>query len=144
MKNLAVNKRAKFDYEIGDTLEAGLVLYGPEVKSIKQGQASLKGSFIKVRDGEAYLHNVHITPYKPANTSYLDPDRPIKLLLHRKQIGELSEKRQEGAVPVAMALKAIRGLIKLEVGIGRPRKLYDKRESLKKAQQEREIHRRLR
>lgn len=143
MKNLAVNKRARYDYEIGDTLEAGLVLYGPEVKSIKLGQASLKGSFIKLKDGEAYLHNAHITPYKPANTASLDPDRPIKLLLHRKQIDKLGDQRQVGSVAVAMALRATRGLIKLEVGIGKPKKLHDKRESLKKAQQEREINRRL-
>ena len=144
MKLLAKNRRATFDYQISDKLVAGLVLSGAEVKSIKLGHASLKGSFVAIKDGEAWLNNAHVTPYNMAgNRSRLDPTRPRKLLVHQKQLGELMAAKQKGLQIVAMALLEERKLVKLEVGIGRSKKLYDKRETIKRRTQEREASRQI-
>jgi SsrA-binding protein len=144
MKLLAKNKRATFDYEITDKLVAGLVLSGAEVKSTKAGHASLKGSFIQIKDGEAYLTNAHITPYNRAgNQSSLDPTRTRKLLLHRKQLNELIGDKADGLQLVPMALLEHHGLIKLEIGLGRGKKLYDKRAVIKKRDTDREARRAL-
>ncbi len=141
MKMLAQNKRATFDYQITDKLVAGIVLSGAEVKSVKAGHASLKGSFIVVRGGEAYLTNAHITPYNRAgNASALDPTRTRKLLLHKKQINELAS---AGLNAVPLALLQDKALIKVEVGLGRSKKLYDKREVIKKRDTERDARRSL-
>lgn len=139
MKLLAKNRRARFDYAITDTLVAGVVLTGAEVKSIKQMHASLKGSFITIRDGEAWLHNTHITPYQHAPNTQ-DPARPRKLLLHKKQIHELAN---GGMSLVPLALLQERSLVKVEIGIGKGKKNYDKRATIKKRDVEREIGRKL-
>lgn len=143
MKVLAKNRRARFDYEINDKLMAGLVLKGPEVKSAKSGNVSLKGSFISIKDGEAWLTNAHFTPYAPAAGIKLDPDRSRKLLLHRKQIDEITGGHNGGIRAVPLALLEEKGLVKLEVGLGRGKKRYDKRESIKRRDQEREAERAL-
>jgi SsrA-binding protein len=141
MKLLAKNRRANFDYSIEDKMVAGLVLSGPEVKSAKLGNVSLKGSFIAVRDGEAWLTNAHFTPYAPAAGLKLDPIRSRKLLLHRKQLDEIVGASKSGTRAVPLALLEERGLVKLEVGIGRGKKRYDKRETIKQREQEREASR---
>ena len=141
MKVLARNRRATFDYAIEDKLMAGLVLTGAEVKSIKAGHVSLKGSFIILRQGEAWLTNVHVTPYAQAHETQ-DPTRPRKLLLHRRQLEQLSAKTG-GLIPVPMALLLDKNLIKLEVGLGRGKKRYDKRAAIKKRDVERELGRKL-
>jgi SsrA-binding protein len=142
MKLLAKNRRATFDYTISEKLVAGLVLSGAEVKSAKLGQVSLKGSFVTINGGEAWLNNAHITPYNMAgNRSGLDPTRPRKLLVHRKQLQELIGAKQRGQQLVVLALLEERRLVKLEVGIGRSKKRYDKRETIKRRTQEREASR---
>jgi SsrA-binding protein len=144
MKLLAKNRRATFDYEVTDKLVAGVVLSGAEVKSAKLGQVSLKGSYITVKDGEAWLNNAHFTPYNRAgNRSGLDPTRTRKLLLHRKQINELLGKKQGGLQLIPLALLEERRLVKVEVGIGRGKKRYDKRETIKRRTQEREANRQI-
>jgi len=134
MKILATNKRARYDYEITETLVAGLVLAGHEVKSVKQGAISLKGSFISFQGDEAFLTNAHITRYKHASgVADYEPTQSRKLLLHRKELDKLlAEIKTAGktAVPTAVGLE--RGLVKIEVGIGRGKKNYDKRETIKK------------
>jgi SsrA-binding protein len=142
MKLLAKNRRAGFDYDIGDKLVAGLVLSGAEVKSAKLGNVSLRGSFITVKDGEAWLNNAHFTPYNAAgNRSGLDPTRLRKLLLHRKQLSELIGGQTSGFRAIPLALLEERGLVKLEIGLGRGKKRYDKRETIKRREQEREAGR---
>ena len=134
MKILAKNKRARFDYEIKDTLVAGIVLAGHEVKSVKAGHISLMGSFVTFRGGEAYLTNAHITLYKnAANIKGYEPTKSRKLLLHRKQIDSvLGEVKAQGMTVVPMAIGVERGLVKVELGIGRGKKNFDKRETTKK------------
>jgi SsrA-binding protein len=142
MKVLAKNRRATFDYDIGERLIAGVSLSGPEVKSIKSGFASLKGSFIAIREGEAYLTNAHVTPYTHADhKSDIDPTRVRKLLLHRKQLEELIAHKQSGLSVVPTALLLDRRLVKVELGIGRGKKRYDKRETIKRRDTERELAR---
>ncbi len=140
MKLLAQNKRGRFDYEITDKLVAGIVLSGPEVKSAKAGHASLKGSFIQIQNGEAYLTNAHISPYKQSS-QIGDPTRTRKLLLHKKQINQLMDHKNAGLSAVPLALLQDKALIKVEVGIGRGKKLYDKREVIKKRDTDREARR---
>lgn len=144
MKLLAKNRRATFDYQIDDRLVAGLVLSGAEVKSAKQGHVSLKGSFVTINGGEAWLNNAHFTPYNMAgNRSGLDPTRQRKLLVHKKQLAELIGKKQSGLQLVAMALLEERNLVKLEVGIGKGKKQYDKRETIKRRESDREAARQI-
>lgn len=142
MKLLAKNKRATYDYEISDKLVAGVVLSGAEVKSIKAGHASLKGSFIAIKDGEAFLTNAHVTPYNMAgNRSQLEPTRSRKLLLHRKQLNELMSAKTGGLGIVPMALLEEHRLVKVEIGIGRGKRKYDKRQAIKKRDTQREARR---
>lgn len=139
MKVLAHNRRGRYDYEIQDKLVAGLVLTGPEVKSAKQGQVSLQGSYISQREGELYLISAHFTPYRQA-AGEQDPTRSRKLLMHRKQIDTLlGDASGLKAVPLALVLE--KGLVKLEIGVGRGRKKIDKREVIKKRDQELEARR---
>jgi SsrA-binding protein len=144
MKLLAKNRRATFDYELTERLVAGLVLSGAEVKSIKNGHASLKGSFVTLREDEAWLNNAHVTPYQPGGqVNALEPTRLRKLLLHRKQIDNLITEKRGGMSVVPTALLLDGNLIKLEIGIGRGKKRYDKRETLKRRDNEREMARRI-
>jgi SsrA-binding protein len=144
VKLLAKNRRASYDYQVSDKLVAGLVLSGAEVKSIKQGHVSLKGSFVTINGGEAWLNNAHVTPYNMAgNRAGLDPARARKLLVHRKQLDEFIKAKQNGDQLIALALLEERNLVKLEVGIGKSKKLYDKRETIKRRTQEREADRQI-
>jgi SsrA-binding protein len=127
MKLLAKNRRATFDYAITEHFVAGIALNGSEVKSIKAGFASLKGSFISLHNGEAYLTNAHVTPYTHAfRKTELEPTRNRKLLLHRRQLDQLVAEKQSGLSVVPTALLLDHGLIKLEIGIGRGKKRYGK------------------
>ncbi len=144
MKLLAKNRRATFDYQLTERLVAGLALSGAEVKSIKNGHASLKGSFVTLREGEAWLNNAHVTPYQPGGQATPpDPTRLRKLLLHRKQLDNLILEKRSGMSVVPTALFLDGNLIKLEIGIGRGKKRYDKRETIKRRDTSRELARRI-
>ncbi len=137
---LATNRRARHDYEILDTFEAGLVLVGTEVKSIRDGKVQLKDSYVEIRDGEAWLVGAHVGPYSHGNRQNHDPERPRKLLLHRREIDKIFGRTTlQGltCVPLAVFLKKNR--IKVEIALARGKKLYDKRQAKKKRQAEREV-----
>lgn len=126
------NPSAKFNYQILDTLEAGISLLGAEVKSVRNGQVSLKESFARIKGNEVWLMGVHIAPYKQGTPAGYDPIRPRKLLLHRKEINHLIGKLNEqglSLIPMKMYLK--KNKIKLELGLGKGKKKYDKRASIK-------------
>lgn len=145
MPILAINKRANFDYEISDTYEAGIVLFGHEVKSTKTGHISLKGAFVTIKRShnspEFYLINAHIPLYAKASTVHeYDPTRPRKLLIHKKEASRLIGKKEEqGLTLVPLKIYTKHNLIKLEFGIGRGRKKQDKREVIKKREVDRQI-----
>ncbi|HSX15157.1 MAG TPA: SsrA-binding protein SmpB [Candidatus Saccharimonadales bacterium] len=144
MKILALNKRARFDYDISEKLIAGLVLTGPETKSAKAGHLSLKGSFVAIKAGEAYLTNASINPYPQTATHIAqEPLRSRKLLLHQKELDKLVASKQAGLSIVPLAAGVERGYVKLEIAIGRGKKLYDKRQSIKKRDSSRELDRTL-
>lgn len=145
MKTFALNKRAKYDYNILETFEAGLVLKGYEVKAIKTGRISLKGAYVIIKDDEAYLINAHVSPYQPKNIPEdYDPNRSRKLLLHKEKIKSLIGKSKErGLTLVPIKVYTKKSKIKLEFGIGRGKKKIDKRELIKKREVKREIERKL-
>jgi len=134
MSEYANNPKAGFDYEILETIEAGIVLEGHEVKSIKTGKVSIKGSYVKIINNEAFLISATISPYQPANTPKdYNPQRSRKLLLSKKEISNLignSQSQRTTLVPLKLYGK--KGYIKLLVGIARGKKKYDKRETIKK------------
>jgi SsrA-binding protein len=136
------NKKARHEFEILDTFEAGLVLRGPEVKSIREGKASLAEAFARVDNGEVWLHGMHVTPYDPAGRWNDDPVRPRKLLLRageiRRLIGAIQEK---GLALVPLELYFRRGYAKVALALARGKKLHDKRETLKRRTHEREMQR---
>ncbi|MFA5925674.1 MAG: SsrA-binding protein SmpB [Parcubacteria group bacterium] len=146
MSVLAINKRANFDYDISEKFEAGLVLRGYEVKSVKTGHISLKGSFVTAKGEELFLTNANIPLYKHAGAiSNYDPTRPRKLMLHRAEIARLIGKsRVHGLTLVPIQVYTKRGLLKLEFGIGKGRKKYDKRDVIRKRESDRKINRALR
>jgi SsrA-binding protein len=142
-KTVADNRQARFEYEILETYEAGLELRGTEVKSIRQGKVNLRDGYALIRNGEVWLHNVHISPHQTAGQIFNhEPRRNRKLLLHDKEIRKLiGQVEQKGLtlVPLKMYLK--RGWIKLTLALVRGKKLHDKREDLKRKQSDREIQR---
>lgn len=151
MPILAINKRANFDYEILDKYDAGLVLLGHEVKSLRAGNASLGGSYVTFKAGtkglpEAYLINAHISLYKYASTiKDYDPTRSRKLLLKEKEINYLlGKKKEQGLTIVPLRIYTKNSFLKLEFGIGRGKKNYDKREDIKKRDLDREGRRTIR
>jgi len=140
---LVSNRQAFRDYKIEKTFEAGLQLFGNEVKSLRAGNANLKGSFAKVEGEQIFVHNLHISPYEFSREES-DPLRPRKLLLHKREILYLSAKiDQRGYTLVPLKIYFHRGYAKVELGLGRGKKLYDKRASLKKKQARREVDREL-
>jgi len=143
--SLAENKKAYFDYEILEKLEAGLVLTGHEAKSAKAGQINLKGAFVTFHNGDALLTNAHISLYKPAGAMIdYDPTKSRRLLLKKREIDYLREKSQEkGLTIVPLKIYTKHRFIKVEIGVARGKKQYDKRETLKKREVEREIKRTL-
>ncbi len=138
------NRSARHNYSIEDTLEAGLVLYGTEVKSIRQGKANLKDSYAVIKDGEIYIVGMHISPYDKGNIFNKDPLRDKKLLLHKKEINKLlGIVQQKGLSLIPLKVYFVRGKVKLQLAIARGKKLYDKRDDLKARDAKREIDRRL-
>lgn len=138
-KLISNNKKAYFDYFIEDTWEAGIALHGTEVKSVRMGKCSIKEAFIRVEDGEVFVYNMHISPYEKGNIFNKDPLRVKKLLLHRHEVNKiLGEVTQKGytLVPLQVYLKG--SLVKVQVGLGRGKKLYDKRDTIAKKDQRRE------
>ena len=141
MPTLATNPRAKFDYDILKTYEAGIVLQGQEVKSMREGNVSLKGAYATLKSGEVWLVNAHISPYKKAGAlSGYDPSRSRKLLLRTREIKELIGTLQSERLTLVPLTLYTRGRrLKVELGLGRGRKKYEKREVIKKRAVEREI-----
>ena len=143
---VAQNRRARHDYEILDTFECGLALVGSEVKSLREGKAQLRDSYARADDGEIWLYGVHIPPYlAAAGFGAHDPDRRRKLLLHRREIGQLAVRSsQEHLTLVPLALYFREGRAKVELAVARGRKLYDKRQAIAKRDFERETERKVR
>lgn len=136
------NKRARFDFFIDETYEAGIVLTGTEVKALRQGKVNLKDSYAKIKNEEIYLMDVHISPYTHGNRFNHDPDRPRKLLMHKREIKRLYGKSREkgfSIIPTKLYFKA--GRVKVEIGLGKGKRTYDKRELLKRKTLEREVER---
>jgi SsrA-binding protein len=141
-KVLATNRKAYHDYFIQETYEAGIALTGTEIKSVRAGAVNLRDSFAQVRDGEAWLQNVHISPYEAGNRFNVDPYRPRKLLLHRKEINRLMGRVQEKGltiVPLRIYLKKNRA--KVELALVKGKRQYDKRESISQRDANREMER---
>ena len=140
-KMLAVNKSARHDYFIEEIYEAGLVLTGTEIKSLRQGKVSIGESFAKIIEGELFIIGMNIKPYEQGNRYNVDPIRPRKLLVHKKELRELfDETRREGLtiVPLNLYLND-RGIAKMEIALARGKKLYDKRESIAERDAERRM-----
>ncbi|UCZ52614.1 SsrA-binding protein SmpB [Bacillus shivajii] len=139
---IAQNKKARHDYHIEETYEAGLVLTGTEIKSIRNRRVNLKDSFARVSRGEAWLHNLHISPYEQGNRYNHDPVRTRKLLLHRKEINKLiGLTKEKGYTLVPLKIYIKNGFAKVLIGLGKGKKKYDKREDLKKKAAKRDIER---
>jgi len=144
-KVVARNRRARYEYEIIDTLEAGIVLVGPEVKSLREGRASMGDAYAVIQNGELFLKNLHISKYEPATRSNVDPVRERKLLVHRSEIAKLSGRVVErGFTLVPLCLYFKDGRAKVELALARGKHRYDKRQALRKRDDEREKQRALR
>lgn len=144
-KILAQNKKARHDYFIEDTYEAGIVLTGTEVKAVRLGKVNLKDSFARFKEGELFLLNMHISPYEQGNRFNHDPLRTRKLLLKRRELDRLQGLvKQEGYALVPLSLYLKGGLIKVELALAKGKKLYDKREALKEQVVKREVERHFR
>lgn len=144
IKVIAQNKKARYDYEILSTFEAGLVLTGTEIKSVREGRVQLKDGYGKIQENEAFLHEVYIAPYPNAGPFNHEPTQTRKLLLHKREIQKLYGKTQEkglALVPLRMYLK--NGRAKVELGLGRGKRKYEKREAIKKQDARKEIQRSL-
>jgi SsrA-binding protein len=142
---IATNRRARFEYEVLERVEAGLVLVGPEVKSLRAGKASLGDAYAVVRRGEAWLLGCHISPYDPASRDNPDPRRERKLLLHRREIQRLAGKLQErGLTLVPLKLYFKDGRAKVELALVRGKRRYDKRQTIRERESQRDLARRMR
>ena len=145
IKLVAKNKKARFNYELSDRMEAGLVLSGTEVKSLRLGKGNLTDAYAKIKDGEAWLIKCHISAYPFAHFDNHDPERPRKLLLHRRELRKLESKLDEqgySLIPLAIDFK--NGLVKVELALAKGKKLYDKRQSIKEREQKRDVARGMR
>ena len=143
--NLAQHRRARFDYEILQSWDAGLALLGSEVKSIRAGHAALAEGYCRFRDGELWLYNVNIAPYGPARENH-DPLRPRKLLMHRRELLRLrtAMEEQPRTTVIPLRLHLSHGIIKAEIGLARGKRSYDKRESIREREADRTIQRAIR
>ena len=141
-KTVAVNRRARHDYAVEETLEAGIVLTGTEIKSIRAGRANLAEAYARIEHGEAWLIGAHIAPYEQGNRNNHEPTRVRKLLLHRDQISELVGRTQaKGFTLVPLRLYIQHGIAKLELGVARGKKAYDKRRAIAERDARRELER---
>jgi SsrA-binding protein len=142
MKIITQNKKAFHDYSIEETLEAGVLLQGTEVKSLREGKANLKDSYVIVKNGEVFLLNCHISPYSHGNIMNHEPLRTRKLLMHKKEIAKLQDKAaQKGYSLIPLKLYFKNSHVKVEVGLAKGKKQYEKRETIKKREADREIER---
>jgi SsrA-binding protein len=143
--DIATNRQASHRYELLDRLEAGMVLRGTEVKSLREGSAQMKDAYATVRDGEVWLHNLHIPPYAAASRDNHEPERARKLLLHRREIARLIGKTQERGLTIVPTRLYFRGShAKVELALARGKDRYDKREAIKSREQHRDMERALR
>lgn len=143
-KTLAENRKARHDYFIEEAMEAGIVLVGTEVKSLRQGKANLKDSYAEVRNGEIYLRNMHISPYEQGNIFNRDPLRDRKLLLHKSEITRLvGFIAQKGFTLVPLSIYLKQGKVKVNLGVARGKKDYDKRDAMLEKAAKRDIDRQL-
>lgn len=134
------NKKARHDFFIEDTFETGLVLTGTEIKSIRQGKVNLKDSYASIKDGELFIHAMHVSPYEQGNINNVDPLRDRKLLMHKREIRKLSALvQQQGYSLIPLSLYLVKGKAKLELAVAKGKKLYDKRDTLAKKDAERRI-----
>jgi len=141
-RDIAVNRRARHDFIIEETYEAGIVLTGSEVKSLRAGKANLKDSYGRVTKDEAWLLNAHISPYGPASQFGHEPTRTRKLLLHRREIERLMGKvKERGLTLIPLRLYFKNGRVKVEIGLARGKKLYDKRAAIREREVKREVER---
>ncbi|MEG1868915.1 MAG: SsrA-binding protein SmpB [Clostridiales bacterium] len=141
-KAAATNRKAYHEYQILETYEAGMALTGTEVKSLRQGKANINDAFARVDDGECFVYDMHISPYDFGNRFNPDPDRPRKLLLHKKEIFKLrSEIKEKGLTLVPIKIYFVRGKAKMQIGLAKGKKLYDKREDMAKKESQRHIER---
>jgi len=144
-KTIATNRRARFDYEVVETVEAGIVLVGSEVKSLRNGRADLKDSYAAVKNGEMWLYGLRISPYEFSPEGGHDPERDRKLLLHRLEIDKIGSKLAErGLTLVPLKLYFKEGKAKVELGLAKGKTRYDKRETVKRRQADREMQRAIR
>ncbi len=142
IKGIAKNKKARFEYEIIETFEAGLVLQGTEVKSLRQGKANINDAYAKTKNGEVFVHQMHVSPYEMGNRYNHEPDRIRKLLLHKKEIKRLTGKLQEkGLTLIVLKLYFKNGKAKIQLGLCKGKTHYDKRHDLKKKDATREMER---
>lgn len=145
VKVVATNRKAYHDYTIEDTIEAGLILIGSEIKSIRAGRVNLRDSYAAIEGGEVWLLNVHIAPYDPASRFGHEPRRRRKLLLHKKQIARLENQLQKkGYTLVPLRIYLRKDLAKVELALGRGKRQYDKREAIARREDERRVQRALR
>jgi SsrA-binding protein len=141
-KSVASNRKARHEYEVLETVEAGIELKGPEVKSIRAGNVSFQDAHARVERGQIWLHSLHVSPYEQANRFNVDPVRPRRLLLNKQEIRRLAIKVEEkGLTLVPLDLHFSRGYVKVTLAVARGRKLHDKREALKRKEQDREAKR---
>lgn len=141
-KLVANNKKAYHDYFIDETYEAGVALHGTEVKSLRMGKCSVKESFVRIEDGEVFVYGMHVSPYEKGNIFNKDPLRVKKLLLHRHEINRLAGRvAEKGYTLVPLQVYFKEGKVKVEIGLARGKKLYDKREDLAKKDARREMER---
>ncbi|MFI3237589.1 MAG: SsrA-binding protein SmpB [Lachnospiraceae bacterium] len=142
MKLVANNKKAYHEFFIDEKYEAGLVLHGTEVKSMRLGKCSIKESFIRIENGEVYAYGMHVSPYEMGNIFNKDPLRPKKLLLHQYEINKLAGKiKEKGCTLVPLQVYFKDGRAKIEIGLARGKKLYDKRDDIAKKDQRRAVER---
>jgi SsrA-binding protein len=145
VKIIAKNRRARHDYHVVDSVEAGVVLRGTEVKSVRLGKVQLVDGFAKVDGGEIFLYGVHINPYEQGNRFNVDPRRTRKLLLHRSEIRRLDRQvREKGMTLIPLSVYLKRGRVKLEVGICRGKRMHDKRRAIAERDADRDMERALR
>ncbi|WP_423188630.1 SsrA-binding protein SmpB [Alkalibacterium sp. f15] len=141
-KLIAQNRKARYEYSILDTVEAGIVLQGTEIKSIRAGRINLKDGYASIRNGEIFLYNVHIAPFEQGNQFNHDPVRIRKLLMKKKQIDKLAgEVKQGGVTLIPLKVYIKNGFAKVLIGLAKGKKQYDKRESLKRRDQDRDLRR---
>jgi SsrA-binding protein len=143
-RQIANNRRARHEYHVEETFEAGMVLTGTEIKSIRGGRVNLQDAYAKFENGEVWLFNMHVSPYEQGNRNNVDPVRPRKLLLKRSELHRLFGKLQtSGLTLVPLSIYVRRGFAKLELALARGKKLYDKRQALEEREARREVEREL-